>query len=106
MAREMKFRDQVGELEVVDVEVRVVFEKTFEMMNGPFTSNVVRNNNITNGHVFQHGCDNIIRVDVSRRCLESLCCRMGGHVPFTPLQVTNTILHHEGVPRTDTSDNA
>jgi hypothetical protein len=95
----MKFWNQVGELEVVDIEVGVVVKKTAEVMDGPFASDVVRNNDVANGHTFQHRCDDIIRVDVSNPCSESLYHGASVRIPFTPLQVANTVLHHERMPR-------
>lgn len=72
MAWKMEFGDKVRELEEIDVKVRVVLGETLKVMDGPFASDVVRNNNIGNDHVFQHRCNDIICVDVSEQQLESL----------------------------------
>jgi hypothetical protein len=84
----------------------VVIAKTVKMMNGPFARDVVRNNDIASGHIFQHRRDDIICVNVSKERLESLHRRVGARVPFTSLQVTHTVLHHEGVPCAHASNNA
>ena len=41
MARKVEFRDQVRELEVIDIEVQVVLREMLEVMDRPFTSNVI-----------------------------------------------------------------
>lgn len=67
MAREMEFGDKVRKLEGIEVNVRVVLRETFEVMEGPFAGNVVRNDDVYNSHTFQYRRNNIICVDVSRR---------------------------------------
>jgi len=103
---EVKLRDKVRKPEVIDIEVRVVFGKPLEVMNRPFASNVVRNNDVGNSYIFQHRCDDVIGVNVARnRVIQDIRTRTTAHVPFSPLQVANTVLSHERVSCTNTSDN-
>ena len=85
MARKVEFRDQVGEVEVINIKVQVVLGKTFEMIDGPFTGDVIGNNDITNCRVFQHGGDDIICVDIPGQRLGYLHDRMDTHILFTTL---------------------
>lgn len=104
MTRKVKFRDQVRELEVFDIQVWVVLGKTLKMVDRPFAGNVIRNHNIANGNTFQYGRDDIICVDEPRRLSEDPHQILRTYLPFSLLQVASTILHHEGVPCTDTSN--
>ena len=61
---EVEFRNQIGELEVVHVDVWVVLGETFEMVNRPFTRDVIRDHDVANGRTFQHRCNNVIHVYV------------------------------------------
>ena len=68
----MEFWDQVGELELINVQVRVVLGETIEMMDQPFTGNVVRNHNIVNGDTLQYRCNDVVHIYVPRQLSEPL----------------------------------
>jgi len=106
MTGEVKLWDKVRKLEFVDIEVRVVLGKPLEVMNRPFASNVVRNDDVGNSYIFQHRCNDVICINVARcRVIRDTLMRTSTHVPFSPLQVTNTVLSHEGVSRANASNN-
>lgn len=70
MTGEVKLWDQVGKLEPAEVKVWVVLRKSFEMVDGPLASDVVRNYNIANSDAFQHRRNDIVHVDVPRELSE------------------------------------
>lgn len=67
VARKMEFWNEVGELQVLDIEIGVVVGNSLEMMNGPFACNIVRDDDIADSEPFQDRRDNVIRVYVSVR---------------------------------------
>ena len=62
VAGEVEFGNEVSELQVLDIEVGVVFGNPPEVVDGPFTSNVIRDDNIADNNPLQYGRDNIICV--------------------------------------------
>ena len=83
VTRKMEFWDQVGELEVINIQVRVVLGKTFEMMNRPFASNVVRNHDVTNSDVFEYRRNDVVSIKVPRQLSGPPHQGTGAHVPFS-----------------------
>lgn len=65
VTREVEFGDEIRELETLDVEVGVTVGESLEMMYRPLASDIIRYDNVGNSDGFQHGCNNIIRIDVS-----------------------------------------
>ena len=46
---EMEFRNEVRELEVLDIEIRVVVGSSLEEVDGPFAGDIIRDDNIADG---------------------------------------------------------
>ena len=107
VTRKVEFGDQVRKLEVVEIEVWVVLRKSFEMMNRPFTSDVVRDDDVRNSYILQHRRDDVICVNVAGyRVIQDFSAKMSSYVPFSSLQVTDTVLPHQRMPCTHTGNNA
>jgi len=62
MGRKMEFWDEVREPQVFDIEVGVIVRNPPEVVDRPFTSDVIRDDDVVDQDPFQHGCDNIICV--------------------------------------------
>ena len=81
----MKLWNQVGELEVIGVEIWVALGQMFEEMDQPLVCNVIRNHNITNSEILQYGCDDIVYIDIPKWLSEPLHQRTGLDIPFCSL---------------------
>ena len=60
----MEFRNEIREMEVLDVEIGVIVGNPFEMVNRPFASNIIRDDDVWDGEAPQHRRNDIIHIDV------------------------------------------
>ena len=98
MAGEVEFRDEVGKLFALDIKMRMIDGKSLEVVDQPFACDVIRHDDLLGTDAFQHGCDNVICINIPAS--QSGSCgtaEIQSYVPFTELQVTDAILLHERV---------
>ena len=60
----MEFWDEVRKIEVLDAEIGVVVGESFEVVDRPLAGDIVRDNHLADSDPFQHGCHDIIRVNI------------------------------------------